>query len=80
MVKNSRVGLWTTIREEGDRWLCVCDCGSTRLVLTKNLKEGRSKSCGCMRNAAHNRSMAKHFAPSGVTPFTNPQEVSHGFC
>ena len=29
-------------------WLCQCDCGNTRLVPTKNLKNGHTQSCGCL--------------------------------
>lgn len=28
-------------------WLCKCDCGNERKVLTYNLREGKTKSCGC---------------------------------
>lgn len=30
---------------DGPKWLCVCDCGKTRVVLAKNLKG--TFSCGC---------------------------------
>ena len=30
-------------------WLCECDCGNKKIVLAKNLKSGRTKSCGCIR-------------------------------
>lgn len=29
-------------------WLCKCDCGSTAIVTGKSLKNGRTKSCGCL--------------------------------
>lgn len=28
------------------RWLCRCDCGTEREVLSKNLRDGRSTACG----------------------------------
>ena len=31
-------------------WECVCDCGKTTCVLTVNLTQGRTKSCGCLKN------------------------------
>jgi len=48
-----RFGRWTVV-ERGSygprwagRWHCVCDCGTTRLVLHGNLLKGLSASCGC---------------------------------
>ena len=41
-------------RAENDKinqvcWLCVCDCGTVRVVTGTSLKSGGSKSCGCLR-------------------------------
>ena len=30
------------------RWLCQCDCGNTVLVATNGLRNGGTKSCGCL--------------------------------
>lgn len=30
-------------------WLCTCDCGLTLLVRSSQLKNGNTKSCGCLR-------------------------------
>lgn len=32
------------------KWICQCDCGKRAAVETANLKSGRQKSCGCLRN------------------------------
>lgn len=29
-------------------WLCVCDCGTMRIVSRSNLRCGQSTSCGCL--------------------------------
>ncbi len=29
-------------------WHCVCDCGEPRICTGRNLKSGKSKSCGCV--------------------------------
>ena len=29
-------------------WMCKCECGVKRAVLSKSLRTGRSKSCGCL--------------------------------
>lgn len=30
-------------------YLCRCTCGSTKTILAKNLQNGRTKTCGCLR-------------------------------
>lgn len=30
------------------RWLCECECGNQRIILGKSLKNGHTKSCGCL--------------------------------
>lgn len=42
------------------QWICKCDCGNTVKVITNNLTNGNSKSCGCLnleniinRNTTH---------------------------
>ena len=44
-------------------WLCRCDCGTERAVYSAELKNGGSKSCGCLareqssqRNSTHGHS------------------------
>ena len=43
-----RFGSWTVIAQgPAYSWLCQCDCGTQRNVQSKNLKNGKSTSCGC---------------------------------
>lgn len=38
------------------RWLCLCDCGTQKVVRGRSLRAGRTKSCGCSRhNLKHSR-------------------------
>lgn len=30
------------------KWECVCSCGNKRIVIGRNLKNGNTKSCGCL--------------------------------
>lgn len=32
------------------RWKCVCDCGRSHIACGSNLKNGNTKSCGCLRS------------------------------
>ena len=42
-------GRWTVAGYAGDRyWECVCACGYTAAVFGGTLKNGASKSCGCL--------------------------------
>lgn len=47
-----KFGRWTVLEQAESKngnacWLCRCDCGTERIVMGKNLRSGRSKSCGC---------------------------------
>jgi hypothetical protein len=41
------VGIWGQVI-----WLCRCDCGNTKEVPTYRLKNGHTRSCGCLRKEA----------------------------
>lgn len=45
----SVVGREGTTRDRKATWRCVCDCGSEVVVTGRNLRSGRTKSCGCSR-------------------------------
>jgi hypothetical protein len=30
-------------------WLCLCDCGNEKIVVSDNLSSGKSNSCGCLK-------------------------------
>lgn len=43
-----KFGRLTVISWLGDgKWNCKCDCGNEVQVLTYNLRNGNTKSCGC---------------------------------
>lgn len=51
---NQRFGRLTVIapaENKGKRtqWLCQCDCGNQKIVLTEKLRDGTCQSCGCLR-------------------------------
>lgn len=64
-LEGQRFGRWTAVSMVGRQgsnalWLCRCECGSERLVSTLNLRSGRSRSCGCLRDEISAISHLKH--------------------
>ncbi len=53
-----RFGRLVVIEDSGIRqggnilWLCLCDCGNTKEILTNSLTAGKSLSCGCIQKEA----------------------------
>lgn len=50
-----QIGRWFVIRQEdihgqGTFWLCRCDCGIEKVVDGQSLRQGVSKSCGCLHD------------------------------
>ena len=44
-------------------WRCICDCGNETYVVGSNLRQGYTKSCGCLqkeRVAESNKRRRKH--------------------
>lgn len=68
-ITGERYGLLTVVERRGSKWLCVCDCGSTRTVNAGELnRTGDRNSCGNRDHrwtsdagygAAHRRVMTK---------------------
>ncbi len=53
------------------RWLCRCDCGNEKAILSSHLRSGRIVSCRCLqaeRTAERNRLNAKHGHASNGKP------------
>ena len=41
-------------------WRCLCDCGKEKIVEAGHLKNGHTKSCGCLHNEILGKSKYKH--------------------
>jgi hypothetical protein len=60
-----RFGRWTAQWPAGHGkkgrvfWLCLCRCGTMRIVLAGNLVSGKSRSCGCL-----SREVTARFKPA----------------
>ena len=58
-----------TVIEDGGRnrhghrlLLCLCDCGTSKVIVEQSLKSGMTKSCGCHRVEVARRKNFKHGA------------------
>ena len=40
-------------------WLCQCECGTIKEVMGRNLRNGRSKSCGCYKKEVDGERMTQ---------------------
>ena len=55
-IAGKRFGLLTAVRPTEQRahrtvvWECACDCGNTAYVTLGNLRNGSTKSCGCLKH------------------------------
>lgn len=57
---NQRFGKLLVLSKEktsphGYYWLCQCDCGKKVSILGANLRNGNTKSCGCLRKSKNNK-------------------------
>lgn len=41
---------------KGVQWVCKCDCGNTTIVRPYDIKNGKPKSCGCLRHVQYRKS------------------------
>ena len=42
------------------QWLCLCDCGNTHITYSKTLTNGKSRSCGCLKNETSKARATSH--------------------
>ena len=48
------------IKRRQTHWNCVCDCGNQTIVGIGNLKNGSTKSCGCLKKEKVSQMFSKH--------------------
>ncbi len=49
-----------TVTKKPNKWNCKCSCGTTRSVQEPNLKNGKSKSCGCLSRELSKKRATTH--------------------
>lgn len=66
-ITGEKFGRWTIVSRASNRgtaaqWVCICSCGTIRTVLAQTLKNGSSKSCGCLMAELSSIRSTKHGA------------------
>lgn len=68
-LSNQRFGRWLVLERDltveqktgiDPKWICICDCGVTRSVSGSRLKDGGSKSCGCLAKEVATKHGMRH--------------------
>jgi len=47
-------------------WNCVCDCGNTAVIAGSRLKNGNTKSCGCLHDESSRKRAKMQFTKHGM--------------
>lgn len=61
-----KFGRLTVVSQAGKRsqnrmsWNCVCECGETRIVVGSSLRNGLTRSCGCLQKERTGNSRRTH--------------------
>ena len=60
-IKNKKYNRLTVLQYEGrSKWKCRCECGNVCVIDGAKLKNGHTKSCGCLQKEATKNSNSKH--------------------
>ena len=62
LVARNRAGV---NRHGQSRWLCLCDCGEETMVVIGNLRNGITRSCGCLKHYVCQTKFRTHGNSSG---------------
>lgn len=60
-ITGKKFGRWfVESYSNGKYWNCICDCGSIKKVNGSHLRNGLSKSCGCLQKEINIKRLTKH--------------------
>lgn len=48
------------------RWICKCECGKTKTIRARALRQGRTRSCGCLLSETSKTRMSKLLTKHGM--------------
>ena len=75
-LSNQKFGFLTVIKDSGKRknhqivWLCECECGNKTEVITTNLVNGSTKSCGCIKRSYGEAKIEKILKENNISYIT----------
>lgn len=46
--------------QQGVKWICLCDCGNTKIISSYSICSGNTKSCGCFALEVRKKIHLKH--------------------
>lgn len=73
-----RFGRLTALYWIGDgRWRCKCDCGNETDVITYNLQNGTTKSCGCLQKERASESSLKSLIGQKIGKLTVRERIEN---
>lgn len=58
-ITNQKFNRLLALERVDNKWRCLCDCGEQVSVLVANLKNGNTKSCGCLQKEKASKNMTK---------------------
>lgn len=79
-------GELTVIREEGKEprghyvWLCLCECGKTKIVRGASLQAGSVRSCGCLQGQPGLQINCDYCGKQITKQYSKTVKQAHHFC
>jgi hypothetical protein len=61
-------------------WECECDCGNTKLATSGNLRNGDTKSCGCIKYIDYSSFIGEIYGMLVILSFTKNNKKVHVLC
>lgn len=67
-------GAETKRKKSLSRWYCQCECGNIKIIIGSQLKNGKTKSCGCFKPKKRNLPIHKKM---GRYSTNSPENISY---
>ena len=61
-------------------YLCRCDCGNEKVIITDSLEYGKTQSCGCLKREKLKEIHARNVKSFGCKCCGSPKHYARGLC